>query len=115
MHYINPTGGFANEASGGPVTILAPATGTVLPMRGLVRDAYIVGPLAALTLALPQVKSGEIISLYFSGVIGALVLTDHSGNAIPTAPTATTAGESIEMRYIGKPPGGATIGWVRWR
>jgi len=110
MRYINPTGSFANFSSGSPMTILSPGTGTVLPLRGLVRDAYIVGPLAALTIALPQVSRGEKIGFYFSGAITTLTMTDRLGVAIATAPTAATLGQSIEMRYINK-----TLGWVRWR
>lgn len=110
MHYISPTGGFFNEASGGPITVLAPLTGTTLPLRGLVRDAYITGPLAALTIALPQVKNGEKLSLYFSGAITTLAIKNRLGVTIPTAPVAATAGLSLEFRYIN-----ATIGWVRWR
>lgn len=115
MSFINPSGTFENESHGAPATIIAPTTGSTVVLKNTTRDLYVVGTLAALNLLLPTAPSGTILNVYCAGAITALSVTDRLGVAITTAPTAATAGQSFEFRFIGRAPGGAVIGWVRWR
>jgi hypothetical protein len=114
MSYINADTSFENESAGAPITVLAPLTGTTITLKSITRDLYIQGTLAALTINLPQVASGQSVNIYFAGAVTALSITDRFGVVVATAPAAATAGQSIQMRMIPKFLG-ATIGWVRWR
>lgn len=113
MSFINPSGTFENEANGGPITVIAPLTGTTFIMHPGMEDLYVnpAGTLAALTIQLvPAEGGGRELDIFFKTAITALTVLDRLGNAITGAPTAATAGLSITMRHVNK-----TIGWVRWR
>ncbi len=112
MSYQNPSGSFKNEAHGGPVTVVNPASGATIRLQANQVDLYVINgaALAALTVLLPQVQYGQKVEIGSQSAITALTIQDRMGNAIATAPTAGTAGQSVTMRYLG-----AGNGWVRWK
>jgi hypothetical protein len=109
MSFINPAGSFDNEAHGGPVTVIAPADASTYQMPSGTRDLYInTAAVNTMTIRLPQVQAGEMVSIASKGSIGSITFQTRLGVATGLTPNIT-ATAAVILRYINR-----TVGWVRW-
>jgi hypothetical protein len=98
-------------AAGGPVTVVAPASGSIVTMTG--SSLYVNNPatLASLTIRLPASPTdGGFASLGFAHPVTALTVTTSAGTAIPGAPiSAYGPGAALYMRNM------SGVGWAYWK
>ena len=105
-----PSGPPGAAGTNGPVVTATPTSGVTVAMAPLDRALYIAsGPLAALTIRLPNVSDGDEVELCFAAPVDALTVQDIVGAPISGSPSnAYGPGAALVMRRV------AGV-WIYWK